>query len=145
MNLDLLLFLLRIIVALVLLGFLGAIAWLIYQDIRTTTTFLAKQAQSRGHLVVVANPAGEPAVGTRFPLLPVTSIGRAASNTVVLDDGYISSRHNLITRRGDLWWLEDLNSRNGTLLNETPLTETTVVSAGDVITLGAIQLKIETQ
>jgi pSer/pThr/pTyr-binding forkhead associated (FHA) protein len=45
--------------------------------------------------------------------------------------------------RGQQWWLEDLNSRNGTLLNDVPLHEATVVSPGDIITIGSTHLKIE--
>ena len=140
---ELILFLLRLLGAAVLLGFFGLIGWFIYQDMRATAVFLATQNQPHGQLVVVANPAEEPAVGTRFPLLPVTSIGRASSNNIVLDDGYVSNRHTLLTRRGALWQLEDLGSRNGTLLNEVALMETAVVSPGDVITVGKIKLKIE--
>jgi hypothetical protein len=36
-----------------------------------------------------------------------------------------------------------LGSRNGTLLNGMPLTETAVVSSGDMITIGTVQLKVE--
>ena len=143
MTPELILFLLRLLGAAVLLGFFGLIGWFIYQDMQATAAFLTIQNQPQGYLVIVANSAKQPAVGTRFPLLPVTSIGRASSNNIVLDDGYVSSRHTLLTRRGKLWQLEDLGSRNGTLLNDVALTETAVVSPGDVITVGNIQLKIE--
>ena len=73
----------------------------------------------------------------------MTSIGRSSNNVIVLDDGYTSGQHSLITRRGKLWWLEDLASRNGTLLNDAVLTETAVLSTGDVITIGNIKLKLE--
>ncbi len=143
MTPELILFLLRLLGAAVLLGFFGLIGWFIYQDMQTTAAFLTVHDQPQGYLVVVANSAEQPAVGTRFPLLPVTSIGRASSNNIVLDDDYVSNRHTLLTRRGKLWQLADLGSRNGTLLNDVALTETAVVSAGDMITVGNIQLKIE--
>ena len=101
------------------------------------------QSQPLGRLIVVGNQVETPAIGTRYPLLPVTSIGRTSSNVIVLDDGYISGQHSLITRRGEFWWLEDLASRNGTLLNDVPLTETAVLSPGDIITIGNIKLKLE--
>ncbi|MFN2181963.1 MAG: FHA domain-containing protein, partial [Candidatus Promineifilaceae bacterium] len=65
------------------------------------------------------------------------------NNTIVLEDAFVSAEHALLARRDAQWWLEDLNSRNGTLLNDLPLGESTVVSAGDVITIGSVQLKIE--
>jgi hypothetical protein len=143
MTPEVLLFILRLAGAVLLLGFFGVIAWLIYQDIRVASASLAAQERSYGHLLITACESGEPAVGTRFPLLPVTSIGRSSNNTIVVEDGYASSQHSLISRRGDLWWLEDLGSRNGTLLNELPLTETAVISPGDIITIGETKLKIE--
>ncbi|MEJ2750037.1 MAG: FHA domain-containing protein, partial [Anaerolineae bacterium] len=113
------------------------------QDVRLASAALAAQSQPLGRLIVVENRAGSPAVGTRYPLLPVTSIGRSSSNVIVLDDGYTSGQHSLIMRRGELWWLEDLGSRNGTLLNDAPLVETAVLSTGDIITIGNIKLKLE--
>ena len=143
MSPEVILFLLRLLSAAVLLAFFGLIGWLIYRDIQVMTDSLAARERKLGHLVVVANEAETPAVGTRYPLLPVTGIGRASSNTVVLDDDYVSSQHSLITRRGGLWQLEDLGSRNGTLLNGVALTETAVITPGDLITIGNIQLKLE--
>ena len=143
MTLPVVLLLLRWVSALALLGFLAMIAWLIYRDMETTADMLAQQGQTHGHLRVVATEQEQPAVGTLYPLLPVTSIGRSAGNTIVLDDGYVSGEHALITHRGRHWWLEDLNSRNGTLLNETPLTETAVISSGDIIGIGSTRLKVE--
>ena len=143
MSPEIVLLLLRLAGAAVLLAFFGFIGWAIYQDVRLTSAALAAQSQPLGRLIVVENQAGTPAVGTRYPLLPVTSIGRSSSNVIVLDDGYSSGKHSLITRRGELWWLEDLASRNGTLLNDAPLTETAVLSTGDMITIGNIKLKLE--
>lgn len=143
MSPEIVLLLLRLAGAAVLLAFFGLIGWYIYQDVRLTSAALAAQSQPSGRLIVVENPAGLPAVGTHYPLLPVTSIGRSSSNVIVLDDGYTSGQHSLITRRGELWWLEDLASRNGTLLNDAPLAETAVLSAGDIITIGSIKLKVE--
>ena len=39
--------------------------------------------------------------------------------------------------------MEDLNSRNGTLLNGERLHAPTIISAGDVLTIGSSQLKLE--
>lgn len=143
MSPEIVLLLLRLAGAAVLLAFFGLIGWFIYQDVGFASAALAAQSQPLGRLIVVENPAGTPAVGTRYPLLPVTSIGRSSNNVIVLDDGYSSGQHSLITRRGELWWLEDLASRNGTLLNDALLADTAVISTGDIITIGNIKLKLE--
>jgi pSer/pThr/pTyr-binding forkhead associated (FHA) protein len=75
--------------------------------------------------------------------MPITSIGRAASNNIVLPDGFASAEHALITRRQGQWWLEDQGSRNGTLLNDVVLEGTAVISSGDLIAVGGTILKLE--
>lgn len=143
MNQALLLFLLRLLSALLLLVFLGGIAWLIYRDMQATAVAHSGSGTILGHLCVVAAEAVTPAVGTQFPLLQVTTIGRAPNSTIVLEDTFVSNAHVLITRRGNQWWLEDLGSRNGTYLNDVLLEETAVVSAGDIIAVGGTHLKLE--
>jgi pSer/pThr/pTyr-binding forkhead associated (FHA) protein len=143
MSPEVVLLLLRLLSAAVLLAFLGLFAWLIYKDLQVTTAVLNQKQQTSGHLRVIANEADEPAVGTLLPLRPLTSIGRAQNSTVVIDESYVSQEHALLLQRGEQWWLEDLGSRNGTLLNGMPLTETAVVSSGDMITIGTVQLKVE--
>jgi hypothetical protein len=143
MDATVIIFLLRLAGGAVLLAFVGTVGWFIYQDMQLMVRTMAQAEQAQGRLLVVASESGVPAVGTVYPLLTVTQIGRASSNTVVLDDGYSSNRHALITRRSGQWWLEDLESRNGTLLNGVGLAETAVVSSGDQITIGTVQFEIE--
>jgi pSer/pThr/pTyr-binding forkhead associated (FHA) protein len=143
LDIAIVLLLLRLLSAALLLAFLGLFAWLIYQDVRLTRAVLARQQQQTGNLRVVASATGDPALDTLFPLRPVTSIGRARSSTILLDDNYVSNEHVLIMQRNGQWWLEDLGSRNGTLLNGAALAETAVVSAGDIITIGGTELKVE--
>ncbi|WP_420627895.1 FHA domain-containing protein [Candidatus Leptofilum sp.] len=143
MTPELILLIFRVLSGLLLLGFLGGIAWLIYRDMQVTAAALVEQERPYGRLRIIANEVAQPAIDTTFPLLPITSIGRAASNTVVLPDGYASAEHALITRRQGKWWLEDRGSRNGTLLNDVMLEGTAVISAGDVIAVGGTVLKLE--
>ena len=143
MNDAIILLLLRFLSALILLGFLAAIAWLVYRDLQRASSITLEGGGAQGHLRVLASESTTAGMGTIFPLLPVTRIGRAEHNTIVLEDAFVSAEHALLTRREKQWWLEDLNSRNGTLLNDLAITESTVVSAGDVFTIGSVQLKIE--
>lgn len=143
MDPALILFILRLLSAALLLAFVGAIGWFIYRDIQLATRSLPEAQRSYGSLRVIATNSANLAEGSTFPILPVTGIGRASSNTIVVDDDYVSSEHALLSLRGSQWWLEDLNSRNGTLLNEVPLETATVVTIGDVVTIGNTQFKLE--
>jgi pSer/pThr/pTyr-binding forkhead associated (FHA) protein len=145
MNPAVILLVLRIVSALVLLGFLGLIAWLIYQDLKATSALLSEGQRVRGTLTVTRDDSEPRPTITQHPLLPVTSIGRAKSNALVIEDEYASSRHALLSLRGKQWWLEDLESRNGTLLNDNPLVAPAVVTSGDVITIGSTHVRIDFQ
>jgi pSer/pThr/pTyr-binding forkhead associated (FHA) protein len=142
---DILLLVLRLLLAGLLYAFLGAVLLILWRDLRQST---AERPETRPESrLVVLDGAGEAddrlAAGTVFSLQPVTSIGRSASNTVVIPDTYASSQHALLTWREGQWWLEDRNSRNGTRLNGEPVEEPALVSAGDVIGVGRTKLKLE--
>jgi pSer/pThr/pTyr-binding forkhead associated (FHA) protein len=142
---DILLLVLRLLLAGLLYAFLGAILFMLWRDLRRATAPPETTALV-GHLVVVetaGDEAQEPAIGTVFPLRPVTSIGRSPHNTIVITDTYASSQHALVTRREDLWWLEDQNSRNGTTLNGSRIANPTIVTPGDVIGVGRTRLRLE--
>jgi transcriptional regulator with GAF, ATPase, and Fis domain len=62
-------------------------------------------------------------------------VGRQASNNLQLDDNAVSRRHCLFVRVGDSSTLKDLESRNGTFVTGTPVTERQL-EAGDEIRIG---------
>ena len=143
MSTTLLLLFLRIGSAALLLAFFGAIGWYLWQDLRVTRRTMAGQGAILGTLRVIANTGARPAPDTVYELTPITTLGRNSRNSIVLNENYVSSEHALLAWRDGQWWLEDLGSRNGTVLNDAPLTDPTVISAGDVLTIGGVQLKLE--
>jgi hypothetical protein len=143
MSPALALFLLRLALAVLLYAFLGGIFYLLWLDLRRAMAVAQTRERARGRLVLIACDLPSPQVGEAFPLLPITSMGRASTNTISLPDETASLEHALITQRSGKWWLEDLDSRNGTTLNGQAVTMPTVVSAGDLIGLGRAQFKLE--
>jgi hypothetical protein len=145
---DALLLLLRLLLAFALYLFLSAVLFLLWRTLYRPSEDVQVTSRRYGRLVVVAVES-EPdvsealAVGDAFPLQPVTSLGRASVNTVVIPDAYASSEHALLLHRGGQWVLEDRGSRNGTTLNTVAINSPTAVSAGDVIGIGRVQLKLE--
>lgn len=137
------LFILRLISAVLLLLFLGVIGWFIYRDMQLAARVVPETQRSYGSLRVIETTSANLTQDSAFPLSPVMGIGRAASNTVVIEDDYVSSEHALLSLRGSQWWLEDLNSRNGTLLNNILLESPVVVTMGDVLTIGRTRFKLE--
>jgi hypothetical protein len=66
----------------------------------------------------------------------VTTLGRAPSCQVVIDSDFASRRHAQIIRRDQLYWVKDLGSKNGTLLNGEPLSGEAPLSDGAEIRIG---------
>jgi hypothetical protein len=96
-----------------------------------------------GRLVVVASPAGEPEEGTSLALDAIATIGRDVNNSVVVEDQFVSAEHAILTFRGRAWYLEDLESTNGTFVNGAPVEGVTPLGFGDVIQIGQVRLRLE--
>jgi hypothetical protein len=96
-----------------------------------------------GRLVVVASPAGEPEGGTSLALDAIATIGRDVNNSVVVEDQFVSAEHAILTFRGRAWYLEDLESTNGTFVNGAPVEGVTPLGFGDVIQIGQVRLRLE--
>jgi hypothetical protein len=64
------------------------------------------------------------------------SIGREASNDIVVQDAELSRNHARISRRGGAYVLEDLGSTNGTFVNRQRLTSPRNLAPGDEVGLG---------
>lgn len=139
---DILLLILRVLLAILLYAFLAAIFVMVWRDLRQATTSRESIRRS-GQLIILQTTDEAIEVGTAFPLQLVTSIGRLSNNTITISDTYASSRHALLSWKEGQWWLEDQGSRNGTQLNETRIVDPTIVSAGDVIGIGRTKLRLE--
>jgi hypothetical protein len=87
-----------------------------------------------GRLRVVKPP---PLSGRSFELTEgEATVGRAPGCAVLLDDPTVSSLHARLTQVGDQVVIDDLGSRNGTLLNGRRLKAPTAISAGDRLGIG---------
>jgi pSer/pThr/pTyr-binding forkhead associated (FHA) protein len=69
---------------------------------------------------------------------PKTIIGRLRSNHLVLDSASVSRRHGRVTRENNCYEIEDINSRNGILINNERLkpNERRLLFHGDTLKLG---------
>ncbi|QQR56389.1 MAG: FHA domain-containing protein [Candidatus Melainabacteria bacterium] len=83
--------------------------------------------------------------GQKIPLKnSKVKIGRDPSNQVVVADDTFASRHHAwITFEEGMFWIEDLGSTNGTLLNGHPVVKRQILSSGDKIRVGHTELSFE--
>lgn len=84
------------------------------------------------HLILTRGRAGS----ERVELAPGgLTIGRDLDNGLVLDDAFVSHRHALINFANGGWFIADLNSRNGTLVNRERIARR-ALQPGDEIRIG---------
>jgi len=145
MSQETLIFALRILLSLILYAFLALAFWIVWRDLRATQDQAELQTRDRAALVVVEPGETDLLPGDRLPLVPVTTLGRGLTNTIVLADSFASTDHLRLSQRQGRWWLEDLGSRNGTRLNEARLEPNRPVAVieGDLIGVGGVRLRVQ--
>lgn len=80
---------------------------------------------------------------TRLPLCPITTVGRAADNHLILEDPLVSRHHLRLAYQGGQWLVTDLATRNGTwvdgiLIHDHPAP----LPAGGELRLGGTTLQL---
>jgi pSer/pThr/pTyr-binding forkhead associated (FHA) protein len=139
---DMLIFVIRLLLTALLYSFLVAVFIVLWRDLRATPQAPVAIQERKARLIALASCEGLEE-GVALALQPFTTLGRSPANTIVVPDTFASAEHALISWRGGQWWLEDLGSRNGTRLNDVSVTMQTVLSTGDVISIGQVKLKVE--
>lgn len=118
------------------------LAFVVRAQLRDIRAASRDPAGALGRLVVVGSP-NAPLIGSVFLLDAVTTLGRDLGSGVVLDDVFASARHAILTFRGRGWYVEDLGSTNGTLVNGVRVTRATPLGFGDELLVGTTRLRLE--
>jgi serine phosphatase RsbU (regulator of sigma subunit)/pSer/pThr/pTyr-binding forkhead associated (FHA) protein len=89
--------------------------------------------------IVIQCPDGQiktvPLTGDRF------TVGRSSTTELCFpDDAGLSRQHMMLERDGDDWTVQDLGSKNGTLVNNIPLRAKLRLKPGDRITAGHLAI-----
>ncbi len=132
------LLILRLSLALLLYGFLGLVLWSLWQEFSHKETQPQPQPTPAWLSVIVG-----PQAGTKIQVNAITAVGRADDNQLILSDSFASGHHFLILWREARWWVEDLNSHNGTYLNDERLTQPHALVSGDRLRVGETVLQFE--
>jgi len=90
--------------------------------------------------VVVHDGAGARAAPIK--LKEEAQIGRGDRCAIRLQDTYVSQVHARLYPKDGAWYVEDLGSTNGTLLNDRRVQQPVEVHAGDVVKVGKTVLEL---
>jgi predicted component of type VI protein secretion system len=93
---------------------------------------------SRIHTFFVMKEAGKPERILVWDTQEI-SLGRSSENDIAIDHAEISRKHVQFVRTDKSYVVQNLNTSNGTLVNETPVT-TRPLESGDVIRVAELEL-----
>jgi len=89
-------------------------------------------------LVVIESSSSGLKPGDTFAAGRETLIGRDSRSDIRIAGSFVSARHARIYSREGQYWLEDLNSTNGTFLNGIQVNQPIVLAGGDRIKIGGV-------
>jgi len=124
---------LRIAMAIALFTFLGWALLTLWQELRQQANNLASLKTPIINLEVVIGQ--DKTVPNRFSENEIV-IGRDKNCNLPVTDETVSAHHAHIIFHHGQWWLEDLNSTNGTFLNREKIIIPTVLITGDEFKCG---------
>jgi len=139
-SVEALIFILRLLAGLCLFGFMLTLLVIVWRGMTQAERQLRAARTTLGFLT--RQPPDSASAAEVFPLGAVTTLGRALSNNIVVQDDFASAEHARIVREEGRWWLEDRDSSNGTRLNEATIKERTALAHGDVIWIGSCSYRL---
>jgi len=130
---------LRILMAVALYGFLGWAVFVLWKEINMQGMRLASRRAPT--ITLTTSREIEPKVDEHFSQSEII-LGRDPGCDIQLADDTVSARHSQLAYHHGQWWIMDLTSKNGTLLNGLPVNTPTVLASGDEIKCGNASLLI---
>jgi hypothetical protein len=130
---------LRLLTAFALYGFLGWALFLLWREVKNQGTALENR-RVPGISLTVRNGSAAPIL--KHFAQPEIILGRDPGCDIPILDDTVSTRHAQLIYHHGQWWLEDLASMNGTVLNEIALSMPTVITSGDEFMCGATKISI---
>lgn len=124
---------LRLALAIALYAFLAWAFYTLLQELRLQGNKLATQ-KKLGITFYIKIEDGKESI--KHFSQPEIMLGRDTNCDLSVIDESLSAHHARITYHHGQWWLEDLNSTNGTFLNREKLTTAAVVITGDEFKCG---------
>lgn len=129
----------RLAIVLILYAFLGWAFLTLWRDINRQSALIAAR-QIPG--IKLIRDFDEEQKTYEF-VVPEVFIGRDQRCDLILEENTVSAEHARLSYHHGNWWVEDLHSRNGTLLCMELISTPTVLTSGDELQLGQVLLRVE--
>lgn len=132
---DLVLFLGRVLLIVVLYVFLFAV-------MRTGVGLVRGQRRDTAIWAVDVEKGTRSLRGLHVDILGPVVVGRSSSSDIVVDEPYVSASHARFTLQGPALVLEDLGSTNGTLVNGHPIGQAVTLREADEVQVGDTIMRV---
>lgn len=129
----------RGLVLLFIYVFVGWITYIIFKGIRA---FSNKQSTHFSPEISLKTNLNQENYEKEFNQLELI-IGRSSDSDFSIPDETVSLKHCHLFYDHQQWWADDLNSTNGSFLNETLIDSPVVLTNGDVLRLGNVTINIQ--
>jgi pSer/pThr/pTyr-binding forkhead associated (FHA) protein len=133
------LLLIRLTMTLALYAFLGWAIMILWRTLRQQKE-LEEARQISSITLINQTDAG---LASRQFLQRDIIIGRNQTCDFLIEDQIVSAEHARLSYHHNHWWVEDLQSTNGTFLNQERLISPAVLTSGDQIQIGQVTLKVQ--
>jgi hypothetical protein len=130
---------LRVLLVAALYAFLGVALWVLWKQLEQASERVSGRRVAPIRLEVATST--QPGIVLAFTQ-PEVTVGRHPRSDVPLQDEAVSVRHAHLSFHHGQWWLQDLGSKNGTMLNSQPVLRATVLANGDEIRCGEARLSV---
>lgn len=126
--------------------FIFSVIRLIYLDVKKMSRFednSANDAECASLKPVKSKVPVTSKLKNRYTIYESAVIGRSPSCDITIKEEYISAKHVQIWHEDGEWYLQDLDSRNGTAVNGQRIRSTVILDPEDVISLGGLNFTFE--
>lgn len=131
-----------IIFIVVLYGIIVYALKIMYKDVKTGNRKKPVGKKNYAIEILVAGDNKSLEEGSIILLRGPITIGRKEVNTIVLTDQFVSGNHARITIKNNEVYLQDLNSTNGTFVDEEKIEDTIMLRANDKFEIGSAVFKV---
>ncbi len=133
---PILLLIIRILLASALYLFIGWVVYTIWIDLNRKDT----NPEQVGVPAITLKFIDQQSEKIEFFTRPIITIGREPTCDCIIFDKAVSAKQARLSFHHNQWWIEDLDSTNGTFINQDKVT--TVIMSDDRITCGGTVITV---
>jgi pSer/pThr/pTyr-binding forkhead associated (FHA) protein len=129
---------LRFILVVLLYAFLGFALFLMWKELKSQSFGAFATLSVPLTLELISEAERVNLVFTKTSI----KVGRDPTCECIIEDPTVSAIHAKLDYRQGHWWVEDLQSTNGTYINQEPVVIPMVIANGDELLLGKAKVKV---